>query len=310
MMRTPLIFDWKTWALAAKYVQQGKLLDLKNDVNFKSFFGGSSKESMYCRCKMISAVIGKKVTSAVIVNPQLTPLRFKGKYPTLDLRCTLEDGSEVDVEIQGKYYRDEFINRTLYYTSRLVAETLDSGSLYKDMPHVYQITFANFSFIDDTSLHHSYTFREDTSKDQLTDMVQIHFIEMQKLKNPTNTPKESLSDLQFWAMIVFGGDDPKVQNWLSQFKEHTEELNMVNLLLKRLSRNRRDWARYIFADKPARDIASRTEIELRQVREEGREEGAHNRAVKVARNLLKINLSPEQIADVVDLPVEEIRKLQ
>lgn len=30
--------------------------------------------------KMISAVIGRRGTSAAIVNPTLTPLRYKGKY--------------------------------------------------------------------------------------------------------------------------------------------------------------------------------------------------------------------------------------
>ena len=51
--------------------------------------------------KMISAVIGRRGTSAAIANPTLTPLRYKGKYPVLDLRCELEDGSKVDVEILG-----------------------------------------------------------------------------------------------------------------------------------------------------------------------------------------------------------------
>ena len=217
-----------------------------------------------------------------------------------------------------------------FFTKCSAAETLESGSLYKDMPHVYQITFANFSFIDDKNLHHSYTFREDTSKDQLTDMLQIHFIELPKLKNLTDMEKESLSDLFFWSMIVSDGDAPDMQRWLAQFKEHEEELNMVNLLLKRLSRNRRDWARYIFADKPARDIASRTEIELRQAREEGLAQGhatgfteghatgftegltagEHKKALEDARNLLKIHLTPEQIAEAVGLPIDEIRKLQ
>ena len=140
MFTPPLILDRKIWALATKYAKEGKSLDLKKDVTFKSFFGGSSKESVYCRCKMISAVIGKTVTSAKILSPQLLPLRYKAKYPVLDLRCRLEDGSEVDVEIQGKYYKDEFVKRSVYYASRLVAENLDSGRKYENLSHVYQIT--------------------------------------------------------------------------------------------------------------------------------------------------------------------------
>ena len=44
---------------AALAVAQGRTLNLKNDIVFKSFFSKDCEESAYCRKKMLSAVIGR-----------------------------------------------------------------------------------------------------------------------------------------------------------------------------------------------------------------------------------------------------------
>ncbi|MBO4629836.1 MAG: hypothetical protein J5687_07810 [Treponema sp.] len=44
-------------------------------------------------------------------------------------------------------------------------------------------------------------------------------------------------------------------------------------------------------------------------REEGLIEGAHNKAVENAKNLLKEGDSPEKVSRCIGLPLEEIKKL-
>ena len=44
---------------AALAVAQGRMLNLKNDIVFKSFFSKDCEESAYCWKKMLSAVIGR-----------------------------------------------------------------------------------------------------------------------------------------------------------------------------------------------------------------------------------------------------------
>ncbi len=57
------------------------------------------------------------------------------------------------------------------------------------------------------------------------------------------------------------------------------------------------------------------EMELNYVRAEGKEEGykegAEQKAIETAKNLLKMNLgTPEQIAQAEGLPLEQVLKLQ
>ena len=44
--------------------------------------------------------------------------------------------------------------------------------------------------------------------------------------------------------------------------------------------------------------------------EEGREEGTRQKALETAKNLLSMGLSPEQVAQGTDLPLEIIHQIQ
>ena len=97
--------------LARRAVAEGRLLDLKSDVVFKSFFSKETPEGVYCRTKMISAVIGKTVKTAIVLNPDILPDFIQGKFPRLDIHCVLDDGREIDVEMQGTKQHDDQIAR-------------------------------------------------------------------------------------------------------------------------------------------------------------------------------------------------------
>ena len=50
---------------------------------------------------------------------------------------------------------------------------------------------------------------------------------------------------------------------------------------------------------------------IRDIRAEGREEGAEQKAIEATQNLLKMNLgTPEQIAQAAGLPLEKVLELQ
>ena len=48
---------------------------------------------------------------------------------------------------------------------------------------------------------------------------------------------------------------------------------------------------------------------LEQGREQGREEGAYERALETARKFLSMGLSPEQVAQGTNLPLETVLEL-
>ena len=76
-----IYIDDEVKAQAAEAVAQGRTLNLKNDIVFKSFFSKDCEESAYCRKKMLSAVIGRTVAETKVLNPEILPKRTDGKYP-------------------------------------------------------------------------------------------------------------------------------------------------------------------------------------------------------------------------------------
>ncbi|WP_294429236.1 PD-(D/E)XK nuclease family transposase, partial [uncultured Treponema sp.] len=92
-MKYQIIIDDEVKEQAARAVAEGRILNLKNDIVFKSFFSKECPESAYCRRKMLSAVIGQEVTETKVLNPELLPTRTDGKFPRLDIHCKLADGS-------------------------------------------------------------------------------------------------------------------------------------------------------------------------------------------------------------------------
>ena len=99
---------------ARQAVAEGRLLDLKNDVVFKSYFSKNTPEGIYCRRRMLSAVIGQEVKEATVLNPDILPDFVLGKFPRLDIHCVLDDGCGVDEYKKARYIPCENISRFLF----------------------------------------------------------------------------------------------------------------------------------------------------------------------------------------------------
>ena len=267
--------------LARRAVAEGRLLDLKSDVVFKSFFSKETPEGVYCRTKMISAVIGKTVKTATVLNPDILPDFIQGKFPRLDIHCVLDDGSEIDVEMQGTKQHDDQIKRSIYYGSVLAKNAVKTGVLYSQMPKVYQIMFMDCSVIEDEKgkerFHHSYTFRDDENGKQLSDVFQIHFIELPKLKRNL----ETMSELEFWSMMIKSGGSEKTQELFKKFSDRQEDLKMANTLLNDISQDEKEWwvkFSYESAERERHAYFSNTleqakRIAMQQGRQQGMQQG-------------------------------------
>ena len=300
-MKYQIIIDDEIREMAAQAVAQGKTLDLKNDIVFKSFFSKECKESAYCRQKMLSAVIGRTVTETKVLNPEILPTRTDGKFPRLDIHCKLDDGSEVDVEIQNSMYQDDQIKRSIYYAAALTQNALTSGDQYNLLPHIYQIMFMDFTVVEDNRLHHAYTFKERENHEELSDIVQIHYVELPKITEILKRPAEELSELEFWSILIISKEQPKARNLLEKLAQK-EEMIMANALLSTMSQSQQEWENQYGYERFVHDCVSRKKYAFSQ--------GERNARVEAAQRFLQMGFSAEQIAQGVGLSVNEICKLQ
>ena len=299
-MKYQIIIDEEVKEQAALAVAQGKTLNLKNDIVFKSFFSKDCKESVYCRHKLLSAVIGRTVTESKVLNPELLPTRTDGKFPRLDIHCKLDDGSEVDVEMQNSMYEDDQIKRSIYYAATLTHNSLSSGEPYSQLPHIYQIMFMDFKTIKDKKLHHAYTFKEREDHTELSDLVQIHYIELSKISDTLKKKAEELSELEFWCILIMAGESKRAKALLAKLTEK-EEMQMAGALLSTMSRNQQEWEKQYGYERFVHDCISREKYAFMKGERQG--------ILQTAKALKLSNVDLSIIQKATGLSEEEILAL-
>ena len=308
-----IIIDDEVRQKASEAVAQKRLLNLKNDIVFKSFFSKECIESAYCRKKMLSAVIEKNVMDTTVLNPEILPTRLDGKFPSLDIHCRLDDGSEVEVEMQNSMYQEDQVKRSVYYAAALTHNSLSSGDQYDRLPAIYQIQFVDFKIVNGTRLHHTYIYREKDDGGVLSDIVQIHYIELPKIKDILKKQPKDLSEIEFWAMLIMSHEEPKVWEMLSGLTARQEEMKMAQTLLNTMSRDQQEWENQYGYERFVHDCISREKSAYSRGEKKGIQQGiqlgASQKAIEDALNALKMNLSVEQVSKITNLPLEKVQEI-
>ena len=140
----------------------------------------------------------------------------------------------------------------------------------------------------------------------LTDVIEVHFIEIEKFKKLKNKNLK----------------EDKLQRWLSFFredisKEELEELMDMDADIRKaeekieyLSSDPKALALYKARERSLHERANMISSAKEEGREEGREEGAKEKAVKLAENFLKMGFTAEQVAEGSELPLEKVIELK
>ena len=232
------------------------------DFAFKFIFG--SEENKDILIDFLNATIKNEQTieDLTILNPFNLKNHVDDKLSILDVKARLENGNYVNVEVQLVNQKD-MKNRTLYYWSRMYAEQLQEGEKYYKLEKTITINIMNFVLLEETKKYHTtYHLKEDEEGFQLTDLMEIHMIEVPKIINSEQKLDDKLVD---WLLFL---EDPDNKNM--------EVLTMKNPKIKKAM----SVLEFINSDREARELYEAREKDLRDrlgqiafAREEGREEG-------------------------------------
>ncbi|MCM3472353.1 Rpn family recombination-promoting nuclease/putative transposase [Brevibacillus borstelensis] len=297
-------------------------MDLKVDYAFKLLFGTQENEPILRA--MLNALLklpkDDRIASLTILNSELLREYETDKQSVLDIYARTEKDEYINIEIQlaDKY---DMKKRTLYYWSRIYSSQLKKGSIsYGEMKKTITINILDFDLLQETDRYHS-TFRlyEDEEKFLLTDVLEVHFVEMPKL-------------LRLWEQQAVNLEENEKERWLlileaddrEDIRRELEAIAMKDPVMKKaidqwedLSRDEKTWIEYETRKKAIHDeLSAAREAELRQQRAreeglaEGRTEGERQKATEVAKNLLAMDMTVEVVAKATGLSLEEIEKLK
>jgi predicted transposase/invertase (TIGR01784 family) len=215
------------------------------DFAFKFIFGSEQNKDILI--DFLNATINgdETITNITLLNPFNMKEYIDDKLSILDVKAQLDNGTFVNVEVQLLNQKD-MKNRTLYYWSKLYSSQLSESENYFKLKKTIAINILNFVLLDETQKYHTtYHLQEDKEGFQLTELMEIHMIEIPKLMHSC----ESLDD--------------KLVDWLL-FLENPENKNMEVLTMKNPKiKKAMTVLEFISSDKRARELYEARQKEIR-----------------------------------------------
>ena len=279
------------------------LLNPKIDFVFKKIFG--SEEHPEILISFLNAVLKPKkpIVSVEIKNSDLEKEYIEDKFSRLDVKALTSNKEIINIEIQLKNEYN-MIQRSLYYWSKLYEEQLSEGNRYDKLSRTVCINILDFKYLKNDRFHNGYRLKEIETNEELTDLQEIHFIEIPKLKRFEST-EEIVDLLEGWVEFL---RDPESEV-IRKLEMSNKEIREAKDELYRLSRNSKERELYYLREKSLRDEISALANAKEKGLKEGLKQGLFEGKLESARSFLDI-LDDDTIATKLNIDVDIIKKLR
>ncbi len=275
-----------------------------NDYAFKRILG--SEDGKEALLGFLNAVLNlsvdKKLTRVQLLDKELIPEYLLGKAARLDILAKTADGILINIEVQIIDEHD-IDQRILYYWARLYSEQLNKGKKYKELKKTISIVVMDFDwFKDDERYYRSFQIRDTQTNELFSDLLEIHIMEVKKLKKITVPSKDTLTD---W-LIFFNNIGGDVMEQIAQKNPAIRKAISIEELIKKDATERR---LYLLQEKFRMEQESFLEGATLRGKTEGKIEGEDTKAREIAKNLLEIKMDLAAIQKVTGLSKQDILEL-
>ena len=279
-------------------------LTLKNDYLFKLLLG--SKENKTCLQDFLECIPDMPagmIADLELLDKELTKDAISDKTGILDVKLRLKDGTAIDIEIQNSWSA-EFIPRTLFYWSKMYIEGFKEGEAYTSLTRCIVINLISQGFKLNNEVHSVYSVQEQNSHQLLTDLLEIHFLNLSAVKGANI--RQSITTKK----------QEKLINWLRFIETDDKEeramlattspiLQMLNEKIDVLSLSPEERKLYESRMKLKSDIATISEVQFKS----GLAKGSHQAKLETAKLMKEERLSLNLITKITGLSQAEVEAL-
>ncbi len=285
-----------------KYVVKAKL-----DIIFKKLFADPKNEDILKA--FISDILDiplQDIKKIEITNPELVPETVDEKFVRIDVKLTVND-SLVNIEIQINN-EGFFEDRSLYQWSRLFVSDLKRGQEYSELKQCISINIINFNLFGCSAYHSSFSLREDTRYDRLTDKCAIHFFELKKINKSKPNPEDRK---ELWMQLI---DAESEEEFDMLTKTNIEPIKKAVVAIKEMDADEEIREKAFQRETALRDRASAIRFSreegikegIKEGLKEGRKEGIKETTIKLVKNLMKtMGLTAERALSASGVPEEQ-----
>ena len=276
-----------------------------NDFVFKKIFGSNENKDLLI--SLLNAILNpsdreKLIDLEVVEENQLTKEMIYKKTGRLDVKAKTKCGMFVNIEVQLQNQKD-FEKRTLFYWGKMYIDSIKSGQRYTELEKVITINILDFNYLDIDSFHSKFHLWEDNKKEfLLTDLIEIHFIEMPKFNQLIK--KDIINNsLQRWLKFL---DKSISEDELKELLKMDKSIKKAEKKLEYLSQDPE--ARKLYEARENAKIEYNSDIDL--ATKKGEEKGLAKGKMETVVKALKRDLDVEVICDITGLTMEEVLKIK
>ena len=271
-----------------------QLFDPKVDYIFKNIFGNENHPKILI--SFLNACIKPEspIISVKIKNTELTKEYIEESFSRLDVLATTQDGEIVNIEMQRADEKN-MVKRSLYYWSKIFSSAYQGKGRYSSLPRTICINVLDFNLLDEEHFHNTYILKNKENNNLLTDTLELHFVEIPKMKEIDQNDMLSL-----WTAFL---NDPNNEK-LIELEAKYEELHEAKVELARLSRDPKEAEKYRMRENA---INERRNFFLETL-DKGLKEGEKKAKIKIALKL-KESLDINTISEMTDLSVSELEDI-
>ncbi len=287
------------------------------DFAFKQLFGKPGNESILMAFlnAALKLYANERITSIEYLNPEMEPRHLEDKRSILDIHAQTENRTRINIEIQLTN-RFDMEKRTLYYWSNMYASQMRKGMPYTELAKTIAINILNFRYVKASDRYHT-TFHlyEDTERFVLTDLLEIHFMEIPKLmvnwrKQTVNLHEDMLVR---WLLLLEADENEEIRRELEAIAMQDPEMKRAFEEWEEISRDAHAWAEYESRRKAILDEAAvvrEAEIREQRARQEGRQEGQREAKLDMVRSLLSYGVDMDAICKASGLTRQEVEEVK
>ena len=278
------------------------LLSPKVDFVFKKIFGSEENKSVLISFLNATLKPKKEIVSVDLKNTDIEKEYLKDKFSRLDVKATTSNKETINIEIQLKNEYD-MIQRSLYYWSKIYEEQIQEGDSYSNLNRTVCINILNYNYLKNDRFHNIYRLKEIETNEELTDIEEIHFIEIPKLRELNLNDEADM--LEVWIEFLRDPESEVIRN----IEMSNEAVRKAKDKLYKLSQSKEDRELYFLREKSIRDEISALSKAKEEGIEQGMQKGAKEEKILIAKNLLDI-LDNNTISEKTGLSLEEVRQLR
>ena len=275
------------------------------DFVFKLLFGDIKHKERLISLLSTVLKLPKEVFAGIeIINTELPRLFEEDKKGILDIRAKLADGKQTDIEIQ--VLPSSFMpERTLYYWAKMYTMQTKEGDTFDTLKKCITINIVDYEFLPMKKMHTTYHLAEDETGHRLTDVLEVHFCELKKLRKGIDISDADDPSLDWMRFI-----GARTKGEMEMLAQNNEAIKDAFDYLQVISKDEEKRLAYESRQLWLMDQRTREKVAREEGKEEGRQEGKQERDVEIVKNLGAMGMSALDIAKATGLMVEQVEKLK